>query len=229
MNKITIIVLLLLSLHLNQATPGYILSPALPPTAFIGEYYTCDFRVAGLVNPTFTFKNLPRFFKSLPSGRIEGTPTEKGTFTIIVTYQENKVSSSKSVVLRVTDPVPTKEVQVKEVVYNMNNIQLIPCIYSEGEDVNINLTHYVPGNQTWVFEHLPTDLHGTSEGCIKGKFNNKGMYTFAAVSSDPDGISANYIFTLNIQPTYYGSSQSFGYSNFREQSELEDVPVRDTC
>jgi hypothetical protein len=88
--------------------------------------------VAGLTNPKYTFSNLPRFFKSSSSGRIEGTPTEKGTFTISVTYQDNQASASKSVVLRITDPDSSKQVQVKEVVHNINDIELIPCIYSEG-------------------------------------------------------------------------------------------------
>jgi hypothetical protein len=87
----------------------------------------------------------------------------------------------------------------------------------------------VAGNHTWVYEHLPLSLQGTPEGCIKGKFSNKGMYSFASICSDLNGVSSNYIFTLNIQPTYYGSNDYFGYSNFRGQSELEAVPVRDTC
>ena len=41
----------------------FFLSPPLPPTAFVGEYYTSTFRIIGLDNPLFKFENLPQCFK----------------------------------------------------------------------------------------------------------------------------------------------------------------------
>lgn len=75
MIKIALAFLLLTTFAATQNSQQYTLSPALPPTAFLGQYYTCDFRVAGLTNPKYTFDDLPYFFKASSSGRLEGTPT----------------------------------------------------------------------------------------------------------------------------------------------------------
>jgi hypothetical protein len=75
-----------------STSSNYQLSPSLPPNAFVGQYYTCDFRVQGLTNPTYQFSNLPSFLQASSSGRIEGTPTLKGTFTINVQYSSGSDS-----------------------------------------------------------------------------------------------------------------------------------------
>lgn len=51
MYKYLVIVLLLVAAHQQD----YFLSPAIPPTAFVNEYYTTQFRILGLDNPKFTF------------------------------------------------------------------------------------------------------------------------------------------------------------------------------
>jgi hypothetical protein len=66
----------------------YPLSPAFPPTAFEGHYYTCTFRVSGLTNPSFTFDNLPNYFVWSSSGTIEGIPSGIGSFSFGITYQQ---------------------------------------------------------------------------------------------------------------------------------------------
>ena len=37
----------------------FYLAPSNPPTAFLAQYYTVQFRVAGLNNPSFSFNGLP--------------------------------------------------------------------------------------------------------------------------------------------------------------------------
>lgn len=118
MNRTALPLLLFVVLSFSQNPPDFVLSPAIPPVAFVGQYYTCDFRVTGLTNPQYTFMNLPRFFKSSRSGRIEGIPSEKGTFTITVNYQQNRISSQKSVVLRITDSSSTNKEQTKSVSFS---------------------------------------------------------------------------------------------------------------
>ncbi len=65
----------------------YEISPALPPTAFIGQYYTVNFRVGGLSTPDFTFDNLPSCFTGSSTGTIEGIPDSIGSFNIRVSYR----------------------------------------------------------------------------------------------------------------------------------------------
>jgi len=67
-------------------------------------YYTCDFRVQGLTNPTYIFSNLPYFFKASPGGRIEGTPATKGTYNVYVSYYEGKKTGRAQIILSVSDP-----------------------------------------------------------------------------------------------------------------------------
>lgn len=81
--------LLLLTLSTQGGNRNqYSLSPNLPPTAFIGQYYTCNFRVGGLANPSFSFKNLPSCFTASSSGTVEGIPNESGSYSVTVNYQQ---------------------------------------------------------------------------------------------------------------------------------------------
>ena len=93
----TLVFLLLLSLAASYGRDRYdfSLSPTIPPPAFLGQYYTCDFRVAGLKNPVYTFERLPRFLKGSSIGRLEGTPNERGNYEIIVHYEEGIYSGRK--------------------------------------------------------------------------------------------------------------------------------------
>jgi len=59
----------------NDQEQQYFLSPPLPPTAFLGQFYTAQFRVVGLDNPKFSFPNLPSFLAPQPDGTVSGTPT----------------------------------------------------------------------------------------------------------------------------------------------------------
>ena len=65
----------------------------------------------------------------------------------------------------------------------------------------MDLRNYVTGKHTWMYEYLPVELQGYKEGYIKGKFYNKGQYSFAAVCSNQEGLSRSFIFTLNVQPS----------------------------
>ena len=101
----TLLLLFLLCAVSPQTTLGpnqYILSPNLPPTAFIGQYYTCNFRVSGLTAPRFTFVDLPDCFTHSHSGAIEGIPDVSGSFSVTVRYQQGAVRGQETIVLRVT-------------------------------------------------------------------------------------------------------------------------------
>lgn len=104
--QLTLLLFTLLALLSTPARSNnrYELSPNLPPTAFIGQYYTCNFRVSGLTAPTFSFVNLPSCFTSTSSGSVEGIPDSTGSFSVTVKYQEGRSSGQQVVVLRVTEP-----------------------------------------------------------------------------------------------------------------------------
>jgi hypothetical protein len=53
-----LVIALLVGVSLQGANE-FFLSPPLPPTAFVGEYYTTQFRILGLDNPVFRFTDLP--------------------------------------------------------------------------------------------------------------------------------------------------------------------------
>ena len=83
-SKILFITLLVLA---KQSDSGdYFLSPPLPSTAFVGQYYTIQFRVIGVDNPLFKFDGLPKCFKGSPDGVLEGNPNKAGSYPIKVTY-----------------------------------------------------------------------------------------------------------------------------------------------
>lgn len=83
-----ILALALLSiLQARPPPPAYQLSPDIPPTAFVDQYYTCTFRVGGLTRPRFSFNHLPPPLKGSRNGNIEGIPSASGSYSITVNYQ----------------------------------------------------------------------------------------------------------------------------------------------
>ena len=86
------------------------------------------------------------------------------------------------------------------------------------------MTKYVPGKTVWSYQYLPNDLVGTKEGYIKGKFGNKGSYSFAAVCSNEEGARLNFIMTLNVQPdpdsyvSYRESDDDYHYHGSKSRS-----------
>jgi hypothetical protein len=46
----------------------FYLSPSSPPLAFLAQYYSVQFRVIGLNNPSFSFKELPKFLQGSENG-----------------------------------------------------------------------------------------------------------------------------------------------------------------
>lgn len=73
----------------------YQLSPSFPPTAFVGQYYTCTFRIGGLSSPIFVFEGLPQYLIASGEGKIEGIPGAVGSFNFTVSYKQGKIEASQ--------------------------------------------------------------------------------------------------------------------------------------
>jgi hypothetical protein len=71
---------------LTQQQQQYSLSPPLPPTAFVDQYYSCAFRVGGLSKPRFSFSRLPPPLVGSKSGIVWGVPSASGAYRATVTF-----------------------------------------------------------------------------------------------------------------------------------------------
>jgi hypothetical protein len=101
---ILLFVLLIISHQSLDNYNQYEITPTLPPIAFVGQYYTVNFRVSGLTAPTFTFDNLPSCFNASGNGEIQGTPNKSGSYSIRVNYKNDLEYGQKDLVLRVSEP-----------------------------------------------------------------------------------------------------------------------------
>jgi hypothetical protein len=96
---------LLLTIAITQRSSTYSkysLTPVIPPIAFVGQYYTCAFRVNGLNYPTFTFENLPQHFTASATGTIEGVPSATGSYNVVVQYRSENIVQKQTFILTVT-------------------------------------------------------------------------------------------------------------------------------
>ena len=103
MIKVTIILLavfILANCHYGHRT---FLSPIIPPTAFVGQYYTCQFRVLGMDFPIYKFHGLPPNMTGNHYGRVIGTPGKIGSYPVTVTYSSKEFTSSTELVFMVVD------------------------------------------------------------------------------------------------------------------------------
>jgi len=206
MYKYLLVVLLLASAYAGESSDDYFLSPPLPPTAFVGEYYTTQFRVLGLDNPVFDFDELPKCFKSYPDGTIEGTPEKAGSYAVKVHFKSGKCAGTRDIVFRVARSVAsTLEVNSEAGVLAVNKFIVVSpnssLTYSVGDKINLALeAKNGKGPFTWSFLRLPAGLKADKNGNIAGSFDQEGYYSFSASCSDESGSSADSYFTFNVQP-----------------------------
>ncbi len=105
MYKFQLIGLLVLVALTQDTSTGFYLTPPLPPTTFLGQYYTVQFRVLGMTSPTFSFDSLPRCFFASADGTIKGTPNATGSFAVRVNFKSSEGFGSKDIVIRVAAPI----------------------------------------------------------------------------------------------------------------------------
>jgi len=174
----------------------FFLSPPLPPTAFVGEYYTSTFRIIGLDNPLFKFENLPQCFKGYKDGTIEGTPDHAGSYPVRVYYTGPGCDDHKDIVIRIVDSVSSIEgfdrgsgvmAVDKFIVVNSANRSFT---YKVLDPINLDLqAQYGKAPYTWNFLNLPAGLEGNKNGRISGSFKEEGYYSFSASANDANGIN----------------------------------------
>jgi len=190
MYKYLLVLVLLAAANAGDSSEDYFLSPPLPPTAFVGEYYTTQFRVLGLDNPVFDFDELPKCFKSYPDGTIEGTPEKAGSFAVKVHFKSGKCSATRDIVFRVARSVAsTLEVNSEAGVLAVNKFIVVnpksTLTYAVGDQINLSLEAKNGKNPyTWSFLHLPTGIKADKSGNLIGKFDQEGYYSFSASCSD---------------------------------------------
>lgn len=202
-----LLAILLVALSQQGCESDYFLSPPLPPTAFIGEYYTTQFRILGLDNPVFKFSDLPEELKGYPDGTLAGTPLKAGSYPVRVFFTTPRCDSYRDIVVRVAHSVSSTEefnraagVMASEKFIIVNNQQR-SFTYKAGEKVNLSL-QAVKGVSpyTWSFMNLPAGLVGTKDGKVTGVLGEVGYYSFSASANDADGRSADCYYTFNVQP-----------------------------
>jgi hypothetical protein len=100
---ITLIAALLFTASSDK--PNTQLSPMIPPTAFLGHYYTCQFKVLGMDSAVYMFKGLPASLSGNNNGLVTGTPNATGSYPITVSYSSKYQSGSANSVFLVSSGV----------------------------------------------------------------------------------------------------------------------------
>ena len=155
-----LLVALLLVSSFAKHQEDYFITPAVPPTAFVGEYYTIQFRVFGLDNPVYKFEGLPAYLKGHEDGTIEGTPHEKGSFAIKVWFASKGVRQCKDVTIRVGASVSLVQKTNAEAVTTVNDFIVVSpkqsLTYLVGDKIDVNLaTVHGKAPYKWNFMNLP--------------------------------------------------------------------------
>jgi hypothetical protein len=173
-SSIVVFVLIRLTFSLTGSQLLYQLSPSIPPTAFLSQYYTCQFRVIGLDFPAFKFDGLPKELTGEPSGIIKGTPLSMGSYIVNVSYSTNLISQSKQTILRVAlsaDSPKNSQVQSTlsprfSITANTNSY-----VFLKGTQVRLNFTANMGSPPySWTYQQLPKDLAGSQNASIIGFF-----------------------------------------------------------
>ena len=203
-----LLALLLVAFTYQGCTSDYFLSPPLPPTAFIGEYYTAQFRILGLDNPIFKFSNLPAWFKGHSDGTLSGTPKKAGSYPVRVFFTTSGCDQYRDIVVRVAQSVSSTQgynraagvMGVERFI--VVNSQKRTFTYKVGDQISLGLeASQGIAPYAWNYVNLPNGLVGTKEGKVSGLFEETGYYSFSASANDAEGNVADGYYTFNIQPT----------------------------
>jgi hypothetical protein len=225
-----LILLILISLNFQQIDTNQLLfqlSPPIPPTSFLGQFYTCQFRIIGLDYPSFQIDGLPSGFSSSPSGLVKGTPAQIGSFVITISYSSNNYKDSKQTILRVVQSGDSPaNIKIVNSLYPRFSItsDAYTYIYMAGMQIQINFNAAMGlPPYYWAYLRLPTELKGSVNGTVSGIFEMEGYYSFGVSCADSAGNSTDAFFTLNIQPITF-------FTSYAPQAmrPVVDVPVRDT-
>ena len=182
----------------------YFVSPAAPPTAFVGEFYTVQFRVMGLDNPVFKFEDLPAWFKGHGDGTVEGVPKHAGNYQIKVWFASKGVKECKVLSIRVSPSVSLIQKTTPEAITAVNdfivtNRKSLTWIVGDKIDFALHAEHG-KAPFLWDYMNLPKQLTAGADGIIKGVFEEEGYYSFEATATDADGNFAEAYLTFNVQP-----------------------------
>jgi hypothetical protein len=196
---------LLLALGACSHRGDYFVSPPIPPTAFVGEYYTVQFRVLGLDNPVFKFEDMPDCFKGHSDGTVEGTPKTPGTYEIKVWFASKGVKECKVLSIRVSASVSLIQKTTPEAITAVNDFIVVnpreSLTYLVGDKIDLSLrTEHGKGPFKWNYLNLPAELTAGADGIIRGVFEKEGYYSFEASATDAEGHFADCYFTFNVQP-----------------------------
>jgi hypothetical protein len=226
MYRMVALLLLLLLRPASSDQPLYALSPQLPPTAFVGQPYACQFQVTGLSAPLFTFAGLPKELASQSSGLIKGTPADKGSFAITITFTANGYKSSYQALLCVAAPddfpVKTNQSYAQFPAFSIA-ANIDTYVFMAGTEVSMQFKAAMgTPPYLWAYLRLPSELTGTLDGSLSGFFEQEGYFSFGVAVADSTGKSANCFITLNIQPFTF-------FTQWAPQAArpITDVPVRD--
>lgn len=161
-----------------QGSTDFFLSPPLPPTAFVGEYYTTTFRVLGLDNPVFKFEDLPQCFKGYKDGTIEGTPDHAGSYPAKVYFSGPGCAESRDIVIRIANSVSsTQGFDQGSGILGVDKFIVVNSAdrtftYTVGQPINLALSaEHGKAPYTWNFLKLPAGLSSSKEGRISGAFS----------------------------------------------------------
>ena len=191
----------------------------MPPTAFVGEYYTATFRVLGLDNPVFKFVDLPQCFTGYKDGTIEGTPDKAGSYPVRVQFSASGYAEFRDIVIRIAHSVSSTEgydrgagVMSAERFIVVNSADR-SFTYKVGDPISIALeAQHGKAPYTWNYLSLPDGLSGSKDGKITGRFQKDGYYSFSASANDASGELADCYYTFNIQPQTVVGTHSPLYS-----------------
>jgi len=205
MFKYLLVTILLIGSVFAGDSDGYFLSPPLPPTAFVGQYYTAQFRVVGLDFPSFKFSGLPKCFVGTSDGAIEGNPDKAGSYAVTITFTDGGKSYSRQIVVRIASSVSSTEGTNEAGVLSQNQFIIVSpsnnYVYQAGDQINLKLAaNNGVSPYTWSYINLPSELRGDKDGVLNGVFNREGYYSFSASCSDSNGKAVDSYFTFNVQP-----------------------------
>ncbi len=220
-----LIAALLLTVTIQQ---DLFLSPPFPPTAFYQQYYEVIFRVRGLSGPTFTYDNLPGFFKGSADGSVSGTPNATGTFKFTISYTDGTNSGSSKLVFNVAASPNTdaSAKQSQDVTFLVIQAAINSWIFRSGESISIQLSSNGTAPITWNYQNLPNGLSGDNNGKISGALAESGLYSFSANAGDCNGLRATSYYTLNVQPgTIIKSSPLFIQPTTFSMSQIGMSPL----
>ena len=151
------------------------------PDGYVDKDYAFTFEASGSVPITWSITNLPEDLSMNSEGYLKGTPTEAGTYSVVVTAKNSAGSDTKTFTIKIIDEADDED----EIAPTITTTSLTSGNMNSPYGYTLKATGTMP--ITWSAENLPDGITLSTNGYISGTPTESGRFSVKITATNSAG------------------------------------------